>query len=174
MLRAATYSWEAHNMMTPLAARQGRLRALVADGTLRMLWSAEVMERPAPFAGTSVAPDRVRGMLLGLAVGDALGNTSEGMRPYARRAELGEIRDYRANRHAMAPESGFHPMIHSLRSGPSSIFLSTGGSSQTSWRAYSARSASSASAARLAHSCMPGVKHGTGGARRSRRPATER
>lgn len=43
---------------------------------------------------------RVEGMLLGLAIGDALGNTSEGMLPEQRRALYGEIRDYLPNRYA--------------------------------------------------------------------------
>ena len=38
--------------------------------------------------------DRVDGMMLGLAIGDSLGNSSEGMAPRARRAVFGEIRDY--------------------------------------------------------------------------------
>ncbi len=38
--------------------------------------------------------DRVDGMLLGLAIGDALGNTTEGMLPAKRRELYGEIRDY--------------------------------------------------------------------------------
>ncbi len=42
---------------------------------------------------------RVRGMLLGLAIGDALGNTSESMRPSVRLARYGEIRDYLPNWH---------------------------------------------------------------------------
>jgi ADP-ribosylglycohydrolase len=44
--------------------------------------------------------DRVEGMLLGLAVGDALGATTESMLPGTRRERFGEIRDYLANRHA--------------------------------------------------------------------------
>jgi ADP-ribosyl-[dinitrogen reductase] hydrolase len=87
-------------VVTRLAARQAQLRGLVADGTIRMVWAPEVMERPAPFADTRVAADRIRGMLLGLAIGDALGNTSEGMLPHARRMHFGDVRDYRANRHA--------------------------------------------------------------------------
>jgi len=87
-------------MVTPLAARQAQLRALIADGTLRMVWAPEVMQQPAPFAGTRVAADRIRGMLLGLAIGDALGNTSEGMLAQARRMQCGEVRDYLPNRHA--------------------------------------------------------------------------
>ena len=44
--------------------------------------------------------DRVRGMLLGLAVGDALGNTSEGLTAAERENGFGEIRDYLPNPHA--------------------------------------------------------------------------
>ena len=44
--------------------------------------------------------DRVEGMLLGLAIGDALGNTSEGLLPGERRARYGEICDYLPNRYA--------------------------------------------------------------------------
>jgi ADP-ribosylglycohydrolase len=39
--------------------------------------------------------DRIEGMLLGLAVGDSLGKTSESMTPSERRARFGEIKDYR-------------------------------------------------------------------------------
>jgi ADP-ribosylglycohydrolase len=53
-----------------------------------------------PPAGPSVDADRVEGMLLGLAIGDALGNTSEGQSPGERRERHGEIRDYRQNWHA--------------------------------------------------------------------------
>ena len=37
---------------------------------------------------------RIEGMMLGLAIGDALGNTSEGMTPQERKARFGEIRDF--------------------------------------------------------------------------------
>lgn len=43
---------------------------------------------------------RVEGMLLGLAIGDALGNTSESQVPAARRQAYGEIRDYLPNHYA--------------------------------------------------------------------------
>ena len=56
---------------------------------------------PAPLPdGLDVG--RVRGMMLGLAIGDSLGNTSEGMSPSARRAAHGEIRDYLPNWHSGA------------------------------------------------------------------------
>jgi ADP-ribosylglycohydrolase len=43
---------------------------------------------------------RIEGMMLGLAVGDALGATTESVHPEKRRAQYGEIRDYLPNRHA--------------------------------------------------------------------------
>ena len=44
--------------------------------------------------------DRVEGMLLGLAIGDALGNTTESQNPAERMHRWGEIRDYLPNRYA--------------------------------------------------------------------------
>jgi ADP-ribosylglycohydrolase len=42
--------------------------------------------------------DRIEGMLLGIAIGDGLGNTSEGILPGRRRERYGEIRDYLPDR----------------------------------------------------------------------------
>jgi len=48
--------------------------------------------------------DRIEGMMLGLAIGDALGITSEGMLPEWRRQMHGEIREYLPNRYVdLAP-----------------------------------------------------------------------
>jgi ADP-ribosylglycohydrolase len=62
---------------------------------------------PAPFLRQAPAPlpedwefERVEGMLLGLAIGDSLGNTTESQLPAERRQRHGEIRDYLPNRHA--------------------------------------------------------------------------
>lgn len=44
--------------------------------------------------------DRIEGMILGVAVGDGLGNTSESMLPADRRAIHGEITDYLTNRYS--------------------------------------------------------------------------
>jgi len=49
---------------------------------------------------------KVEGMMLGLAIGDALGNTSEGMLPSDRRHRLGEIRYYRPNHKAFERQVG--------------------------------------------------------------------
>lgn len=71
-------------------AEAGRLRA--SPAALRQL--QPLAPRTAP------SWDRAAGMLLGLAIGDALGNTTEGRLPHVRRAEHGEIRNYLPNRHA--------------------------------------------------------------------------
>jgi len=42
--------------------------------------------------------EKVEGMLLGIAIGDALGATSEGLKPFDRHRLYGEIRDYQADR----------------------------------------------------------------------------
>jgi ADP-ribosyl-[dinitrogen reductase] hydrolase len=43
---------------------------------------------------------RINGMMLGLAIGDALGRTSEGLRPAERKAHCGQVRHYLPNRYA--------------------------------------------------------------------------
>lgn len=43
---------------------------------------------------------RVEGMLLGIAIGDALGRPTEGMLPSRRRSQHGEVRDYIPSRHS--------------------------------------------------------------------------
>ncbi len=63
--------------------------------------------RRSPFLSTApsahvrpVTWDRVEGMLLGSAIGDALGNRTESQIPAHRRSRYGELRDYLANRYA--------------------------------------------------------------------------
>jgi len=50
--------------------------------------------------------DRLRGMLLGVAIGDALGNTTESINPAQRRDKHGEVTDYLPNRWADDREVG--------------------------------------------------------------------
>jgi len=59
----------------------------------------EVLSLPSP-AGGPRPWDRVEGMLIGLAIGDALGNTTESILPAHRRDRWDEIRDYLPNRYA--------------------------------------------------------------------------
>lgn len=69
------------------------LEHLFATGAIRLRRGRLFDTAPGPLP-TTVAWDRVEGMLLGLAIGDALGNPTEGLLPGERRAYHGEIRDY--------------------------------------------------------------------------------
>ncbi|TVQ89976.1 MAG: ADP-ribosylglycohydrolase [Deltaproteobacteria bacterium] len=75
------------------------LISLAEVGRLRTSAKALRTLQPPPSAEPP-SWDRVEGMLLGLAIGDALGNTTEGRLPHVRRSEYGEIRDYLPNRRA--------------------------------------------------------------------------
>ena len=59
-----------------------------------------------PAARQCVDWDRIEGLILGLAIGDSLGNHSESMTPRERRARHGEIRDYLATAHANGERVG--------------------------------------------------------------------
>ena len=59
-----------------------------------------VLHKPPPAPTTDFTFNKVEGMLLGLAIGDALGNTTEGMLPAARRQRFGEVKDYLPNPYA--------------------------------------------------------------------------
>lgn len=85
----------------PLEAIDNRpvLQRLFDERLIRMERSPILSEAPAASAG-SVDFDRVEGMLLGLAIGDSLGNQSEGVPPADRRLIFGEITQYLPNRHA--------------------------------------------------------------------------
>jgi ADP-ribosylglycohydrolase len=73
----------------PLAAR------VISEGFLPA--RSALLQGPGACVTGLAMPDRIRGMLLGLAIGDALGNTSEGQAPTDRAARHGEIRDYLPN-----------------------------------------------------------------------------
>jgi ADP-ribosyl-[dinitrogen reductase] hydrolase len=73
----------------------------------QLLAQGQIALEPAPFLKQAPSPlpedwdfERVEGVLLGLAVGDALGNTTESQLPVTRRQSYGEIRDYLPNRYA--------------------------------------------------------------------------
>ncbi len=72
--------------------------------TLDTLWSQSGIEvarghlfehHPGPSSATA---SRIEGMMLGLAIGDSLGNTTEGRRPDDRLRRFGEIRQYTMGR----------------------------------------------------------------------------
>src|SRR6266404_896065 len=80
------------------AAQEHEVQDLISSGVLRMRWSPQIMHCAVPAQPAS--EDRIRGMLFGLAIGDALGNTTESQLPGERRERYGEIRDYLPNRPA--------------------------------------------------------------------------
>ena len=77
------------------------IRALLSD----LFDAGHLRANPDPFfdrapVAQAVPWSRVEGMLLGLAIGDSLGNRSESMLPDQRLRMHGEIRDYLPNRYA--------------------------------------------------------------------------
>lgn len=79
------------------ADRAAFLDQLFADEAIRLKRGAIFDQVPATL---SPDPDRLSGMMLGLAAGDSLGAPSESMTPGHRRAAYREIRDYLPNRYA--------------------------------------------------------------------------
>lgn len=67
-----------------------------------------VLPPVAPIDATEVPDlaDRVRGMLLGVAIGDALGNRTESMLPHEREAKHGRITGYLPSRYANGAPAG--------------------------------------------------------------------
>jgi len=80
------------------------LARIISEGFLPA--KLALLQGPKDRVKGPVAADRIRGMLLGLAIGDALGNTSEGMSAAERDARFGEIRDYLPNEHANGTRVG--------------------------------------------------------------------
>lgn len=75
-------------------------RALALSGRLKVQWHAALDADPPPLPSSIDLANRVEGMLLGLAIGDALGNTSESLNPDERSARHGWICHYLPNSHA--------------------------------------------------------------------------
>lgn len=80
------------------------LNLLLSDSTVRVQ-RAPLLRQVPDALPASLDFDRLEGMLLGLAIGDSLGNTTESMLPAARRAAYGEVRDYLPN-----PKAGGKPV----------------------------------------------------------------
>jgi ADP-ribosyl-[dinitrogen reductase] hydrolase len=66
---------------------------LIADGTIRLNKGTILNSSPNPL-GEHFTFDKIEGMLLGAAIGDSLGATSEGMTGRKRLSVHGEIREY--------------------------------------------------------------------------------
>jgi len=82
---------------TGMTRNRNIFQDLMATGELRLGAGPILAVTPEPL-GPDFDFNRIEGMMLGLAVGDALGNTTESWLPRERRARFGEIRDYLPNR----------------------------------------------------------------------------
>lgn len=89
---------KSHLPVTP-SRRAALFAEFHATGRLRILRSPHFDTMPSVPLCQGLR-DRVEGMLLGLAIGDSLGNTTEPMLPAERRRVHGEIRDYLPNKWA--------------------------------------------------------------------------
>jgi ADP-ribosyl-[dinitrogen reductase] hydrolase len=81
------------------------LQECIAHSVVRV-HDAAILSRTPPPLPPDLDFQKVEGMLLGLAIGDALGAPTEGMLPEKRHASHGEIRDYLPPRHTSLGTSG--------------------------------------------------------------------
>ncbi len=87
-------------VQSPIAANRRIYDWLLGSGRLD-LRPNDFVNRSPPSHNAPVSWARVAGMALGLAIGDALGNTTESMNPDERRQrDHGDIRDYLPNQYA--------------------------------------------------------------------------
>jgi ADP-ribosylglycohydrolase len=73
--------------------------SLARSGCIKVRWHDWLGVAPKPIPADIALQDKVEGMMLGLAIGDALGNTSESRNPAHRQAVHGWIEHYLPNRH---------------------------------------------------------------------------
>lgn len=64
---------------------------------------SKIFDHPYPRKSDTFDFQRIEGMMLGLAIGDSLGITTEGMIPEKRKAVYGEIRNYLPNKYVDQP-----------------------------------------------------------------------
>ena len=76
------------------------LAALFERGEIELKAGTPLAEQPAPLPHDFAFAERIGGMMLGLAIGDALGRPTEGRTPARRRKTHGEVRDYMIGRRA--------------------------------------------------------------------------
>lgn len=80
-------------------SNRSALETLIQNRQIRLKQGNLFDVEPLPIE-SNLDFNKIEGMMLGLAIGDALGNTSEDMLPSVRAAKYGEIGDYQPNRHA--------------------------------------------------------------------------
>ena len=78
------------------------LEELLSSGQIALERSSFFDQTPDPLPPT-FSFDKIDGMMLGLAIGDALGITTESWLPSKRQAKYGEIRDYIPNKYVDEP-----------------------------------------------------------------------
>ena len=84
------------------------LSRLLDDNSIAMRQGA-TLSQSVPALPEDFDFDRVAGMLLGVAIGDALGRPSEGMIPSRRKRSHGEVRGYHRHRRGGGGPSEGHP-----------------------------------------------------------------
>ncbi len=78
------------------------LQECIDHGVIRLA-RPETLQRTPPPLPPDFDFQKVEGMLIGLAIGDALGTPTEGMTPARRQSLYGEIRDFLPSGHPMGP-----------------------------------------------------------------------
>ena len=90
----------AHKSGHPAASHSRQLLAeLIGQGHVNLNWGP-IFDAQPDVRSSQASWERVEGMLLGLAIGDSLGNSTEAQLPATRRSKVGEIRDYLPNQWA--------------------------------------------------------------------------
>jgi ADP-ribosylglycohydrolase len=99
-------TWVTARGRAPQLDARRLLARLFDQGQIRLERRADVLDREPEPLPKDFDFDRIEGMLLGLAIGDALGNTTEGQSPAERTRDHGEITGYLPNRYAQGGAVG--------------------------------------------------------------------
>ena len=86
-------------MLPPYSPNKSLFEKLLQESRIQVEPSSFFSQYPV-LSGDAINFDRFKAMMLGLAIGDALGNTTEGLLPAQRKSRYGEIKDYLPSKHA--------------------------------------------------------------------------